>query len=608
MGQAQSSNFSNTIIDTYTKVVQDTNSTALQSSLNQAKIEISGGQGDVNISNASIKQMVQNDMTASFESVNESSVLQKVSQSISQQASSMISGLNLGNFSESENSINTAISASMDVSQTISTSCTSVAVNQVEIAIKNQVGTINIDNLNIDNTIKSAMTCATKSLNKSIASQDIENKIAQKATAESKGLSLDFMGGIVAVAIVLMIGFSVVIRQMGLIIPPLVVGASETVIAKKQLLPLNKDIETITKTMKKNEEIFKEPKPLKQLREYYYTCGLYGIDTYTRCFSSSSNTTAPPPKQNVAGCTFEEVPVSMTFSNPDQAYNYWLDQPELSAIDIISKDNGAYYQYHFYKNVSKQCIRLMDSLVKDPKYVKIPPLICDMKDPVESSNVLPTLSPDAAPTFLFTLDGYLYYTENNTWIKYNADSLFKAKSKDNIKISITSLEDQETITIPNTIVNDYFFIDMSKARKNTLETEEPTEYYYKIYKYSLGDKTRAPNVKLQLIPSDFTEIAKLDVTDMVKSKKIGPFMTNPKVLTSRNLTVIWDPDINIKQVQNENQETLDKLTQDKKQCVASMIAIGSIGFLIMLVSGVSLLFRKKETTQNMNTQLFHKKK
>jgi hypothetical protein len=300
----------------------------------------------------------------------------------------------------------------------------------------------------------------------------------------------------------------------------------------------------------------------------------------------------------------------MTFSNPDQAYNYWLDQPELSAIDIISKDNGAYYQYHFYKNVSKQCIRLMDSLVKDPKYVKIPPLICDMKDPVESSNNLPTLSPDAAPAFIFTLDGYLYYTQNNVWFKYNAESLFKAKSKDNINISITSLEDQEIITIPNTTVNDYFFIDMSKARKSTLEKEEPTEYYYKIYKYSLGDKTRAPNVKLQLIPSDFTEIGKLDVTDMVKSRKLGPFMTNPKVLTSRNVTVIWDPDIDIKQVQNENQETLDKLKQDKKQCEAFMIAIGGVGVLIMLVSGVSLLFRKKDNTQNMNkfTQLFDKKK
>jgi hypothetical protein len=143
-----------------------------------------------------------------------------------------------------------------------------------------------------------------------------------------------------------------------------------------------------------------------------------------------------------------------------------------------------------------------------------------------------------------------------------------------------------------------------------LEKEEPTEYYYKIYKYSLGDKTRAPNVKLQLIPSDFTEIGKLDVTDMVKSRKLGPFMTNPKVLTSRNVTVIWDPDIDIKQVQNENQETLDKLKQDKKQCEAFMIAIGGVGVLIMLVSGVSLLFRKKDNTQNMNkfTQLFDKKK
>lgn len=596
MGQAQSSNYTNTVIGTYTKVVQDTNSTALQNSLNQYKISISGGTGNVNISNVLSKQTIKNDLVASFKSVNESSVLQKVSQEISQQASSLISGLNLGNFSESSNTINTAINASMDVSQTISTSCVSTAANSFTIEVKDRIGDININDNSIDQSIENSMTCATESLNKSIASQEIENKIAQKATAETKGLSLDIFGLIVAGVIVFMIIAAMVgskvMALIGVILPAICVGIVEYFMYTKKLDPTQKEIEKLVKVMKNNELIFKQPKPMQQIRTFSYTCGLYGIGNYTGCFSSPA--IVKTPLQNVSGCTFTEVPINATFSNPDQAFDYWLNEPDLNAIDIISKNNGASYDYHFYTKASKKCINLMEDLTKKGSTnAKIPELFCVMKDPVANSSALPTLSTDAGPTFVFTCDGFLYYTEtDNTWKKFNTSSLFTATSTDNILISITPLKDT-TVVIPDTATGDFFFIDMSNARENT--NVKSTKYFYKIYKYKIGTTTRAPGTKFQAPTTSFTEHATLDVDELVITKKIGPFMSNPKVLSTRNYTAIFDPDIDIKAVQIENQEQLDKLNSEQKTTKILMGVLGGIGALIMAASAVSYMQAKNQS-------------
>lgn len=605
MGQAQSTNYTNTVIGTYTKVVQDTNSTALQSSLNQVRINVSGGKGDVNISNVLSKQTIQNDMTASFESVNDSSVLQKVSQGISQQASSLISGLNLGNFSESSNTINTAINASMDVSQTISTACSSIASNQFDIQVNKQEGDVNINDVKIDQAIASTMTCATKSLNKSVASQEIENKIAQTAKSEAKGLSLDIFSGIVAIVIVAMIVFAVVgskfMTILGVMLPLIAVIVLEVWIYSKQLQPIQKDIQRIQNIMKKNQEILKQPKPIQQVRTFFYTCGLSSIDSYKTCFTSS-NTTAPPPKQNIAGCTFQEVPVSITFSNPDQAYSYWVDQPDLNGIDIISKNNGTSFEYHFYKNVSKECIKLMENLTKkNSEYVKIPPLFCVMKDPVASSTYLPTLSADTGSSFVFTWDGFFYYTDNNVWNKLNTTSLFQATSNDNIKISITPLE-STTVSIPNTVKGDYFFIDMNKARRSTEQEQDLDKYYYKIYKYNVGDQTRSPDKKITPSTSDFVEVATLDVTDLVKTKNIGPFMANPKVKSLMNYTAIYDPTIDIRSIQNENQQELDKNLKDEKGYKIWMGVVAGVGGLVSLLIGLSSMLNKTKNKSQSSQQ------
>lgn len=603
MGQAQSNNYTSTVIDTYTKVVQETNSTALQNSLNQAKISVEGGTGNVKISNVLSKQTIKNDLVASFKSVNESSVLQKVSQQISQQASSMISGLNLGNFSESNNVINTAISASMDVSQTISTSCVSTAANEFSIQVKDRTGDIDISDAKIEQSIDNSMKCATESLNKSIASQEIDNKIAQTAKSEAKGLSMDFFTAMVAVGIVFMLMTGMIgakfIALIGIIFPAICVAVLEYYLATKKLEPINKNIEKVIKIIKENEKILKQPKPLQQVRTFSYTCGLYGIGNYLGCFSTvNKTTTQPPPIQNVAGCTFTEVPVNVIFSNPDQAYDYWANDPTLNALDIISRNNGEYYEYHFYTKASKACIKVMEDLTKkDSPYVRIPPLFCEMKDPVASSKFLPTLAPDAAPTFVFTWDGNLFYTENNTWKQINADSLFTATSSDNIQISITPLE-ETTVTIPDTASGDFFFIDMSKARSNA-NVEPTNKYFYKIYKYTIGNETRKPGTNFQVPRESFTEHAMLDVTDLVLTKKIGPFMPNPKALSSRNYTCIFDPTIDIQAAQVESKNELDKLKSDQKNIQIVMGVVGGLGGLMMLISAVSYLFQKDKGKMSM---------
>lgn len=600
MGQAQSNNFTNTVMNSYASVLQKTSSSALMNSVAKVKIGVSGGTGDVNISNVLSKQTVVNDLKASFKQTNDSTILQKVSQELQQQASSLVEGLNFGSFSESNNTINNTINASMDVSQIISTECVSTAVADFDLSIKDQKGNVNIDNLNVEQNVKNGLDCASEALNKSVATQVTENKIVQIASAASKGFTLDIIAYIIIAiiaGIVLLGGLSTKIITNPKILSMIIlfimvggIGGMDYIIYIKGLKYVNEKIDEINSAIEKNKKVKEQPKPQEQLQTFSYTCGLAGIGNDRACLRPFINTS--PPKQNVGGCVFKEQIVDATFTNPDDAYEYWMNKPDLKAIDIISRHDGT-YDYKFYSSVSNECIQLLTTISKDKTRTYIPPLLCTMKDPVEDiydpnkaySQVSTTGFPRLSATdvseysFVFTRDGYLYYCENQKWVQVNTTSVFKgsAASLKNIYTSITPPSKAEVV-IDKNVKGTFYFIDMSKARKNAGDAPA-LSYYFTIYTCELGTEDRTTDKTLK--ESDFQEYAKLDITNLVLNKQIGPFMTNPLLTKERNMTVIWDT--NVETAYKRNQELLTNFKKQQKNYYIIYGVLNSIGFIIAVI-------------------------
>ena len=620
MGQAQSNNFTDTVMNSYASVLQKTSSSALMNSVAKVKIGVSGGTGDVNISNVLSKQTVVNDLKASFKQTNDSAILQKVSQELQQQASSLIEGLNFGNFSESNNTIKNTITASMDVSQIISTECVSTAVADFDLTVKDQKGNVNIDNLNVEQNVKNGLDCASEALNKSVATQVTENKIIQVAKAETKGITLDFIvyiivGIIVGIVVLGGIGAKILTNPkiLNMMILCLViggVGGIDYLIYDKGLKNVNAKIEEITTIMEKNKKVTKQPKPQEQLKTFSYTCGLAGIGNDRACLLPFINTS--PRKQNVGGCVFKQKVVDATFTNPDDAYQYWLNKPELKAIDVISRHDGT-FDYKFYTEVSNECIQLLTTISKDKTRTYIPPLLCLVKDPVEDIydpnkvySQTATTSPRLAATdvsdytFVFTKDGYLYYSENQKWISVNSSSVFKgtAASLKNIYTSITPPSESEVV-VDNNVKGTFYFIDMSKARRNAGEAPA-SSYYFTIYTCELGSGDRTADKTLKA--ADFQEYMTLDITNLVLNKEIGPFMTNPLLTKERNMTVIWDTDIETADKENAKLLETSKKLQKNYYIIYGILNTVALICIFLILLNTSKSSNQKQTSKQSSKQ------
>lgn len=554
MGQAQSTNYTNTVIDSYARVLQTTTSSAFANSVNEVRIGVEGGKGDVNISNVLSKQTIENDVVASFKQANDSAIVQSVAQEIQQQASSLVSGVNFGSFAESSNTLNTAISASMEVSQDISTTCASTAANVFAINVAGRDGNVNIDNIKIDQEIKNSLQCAGESLNKSVAEQDTSNKVAQTATATAKGLSLDFIGIIFIVIGVIVVAFSVVLKQF--IVPGMIVAVFvviEYLIYSFGLKVVQDKIKIIEKTMADNKKKQKTGvKMPEQIFSVSYSSGLNGL------------------AQGSSGCTYTKETVAATFTSPEAAYNWWLSKPEYKAIDVISRGNGA-YDYYFYSNVSEDCKTALNDAPKT-----IPPIVCGVADPVDNISGAPANAEDN--TFLFTKGGLAYCKLNGKWEQLNTQSAFTAATKDNIKIFTTPspFETGEAeIETASEISGTFYYIDASTARASG---GNPTNdaYYFTIDSFDIGS---TPVKKFKLSKANYKSSVEADITNLVKTKKVGPFMPNPK-MSDRSYTSIWDS--TEQTADDQNKQMLADEKKNEKNYQIAMGVVGGVGALVVV--------------------------
>lgn len=194
MGGSSSKNIaevmSKVVVNMTTNIVQKNNNTVGQNNI--IDIKVKGGSGDLVISDITQKQKASVDIQQVFKAMSTQESKQQLQEAIAQQAKSLTSGINLGNFSKSENITKNVMEALTNMATDIGQTCKSTNDQSqlVSIDVENRDGNILITGIEqgqIGNIISS---CVQDTVNSNKNIQDLQLKLDQIAKAETKGFSI----------------------------------------------------------------------------------------------------------------------------------------------------------------------------------------------------------------------------------------------------------------------------------------------------------------------------------------------------------------------------------------------------------------------------------
>lgn len=193
MGSAQSANISKVITQAVSNVSSKIIQNQTTASANSIIISIEDTDGDVNIENNTFNQKATINMSALLKALVTQTAQQNLTTELSQTAKSLVSGLNIFQFSDAENELDSFMSASVDVVTNISQTCFASQTNDIGIYVQNTKGTVNIKN-NVSNQISSVISsCVEDAVSNNSTLQSLSQKISQAAAATSEGLNLNWI-------------------------------------------------------------------------------------------------------------------------------------------------------------------------------------------------------------------------------------------------------------------------------------------------------------------------------------------------------------------------------------------------------------------------------
>lgn len=189
MGASFSSNITNSITRIISKVstsiIQNTQLTQDQEQI----ISVTDVDGDVHITGNTFTQIATINMQALMNALSSSEAQQSIIQELAQEAKSITSGLNIVQFSDSENILNTLLEAEISIITEISQNCFTSANQYQQIIVERVKGNVFIQN-NIFNQMYNILdTCAQQSITNNKFIQDALNKVSQSSSSASQGIS-----------------------------------------------------------------------------------------------------------------------------------------------------------------------------------------------------------------------------------------------------------------------------------------------------------------------------------------------------------------------------------------------------------------------------------
>jgi hypothetical protein len=215
MGASVSSNVSKIVINAIAKISSKIIMKEKITANAEQIISISDVNGNVDISDNIMTQRVSLNMHALLTALSTSQAQQALATELSQQAKSLTSGLNVAQFSDASNIMNSLITASIDVMSNIEQSCSISSTEKQTLIVERIHGNVNIVNNTQEQIAQILTNCVESAVNNSQSISDVKEKLDQSASATSKGLNGFIIVAILAVIVgVPVVGGTVLVKNI----------------------------------------------------------------------------------------------------------------------------------------------------------------------------------------------------------------------------------------------------------------------------------------------------------------------------------------------------------------------------------------------------------
>ncbi len=189
MGASISTNISNAVTKAVAKVSSNIiQRTELTQDMGQV-ISVSRVHGDVHISGNTFSQRANVNMHALLDALSTEEAQQAIMQELAQEAKSVTSGLNIGQFSDAQNTINLLMEATINLLTTIGQTCKAFNSQHQTIVVKRVYGNVFIQDNVFEQMYNILQDCTEQAATDNRLIQDLSSKLSQTASATSEGLS-----------------------------------------------------------------------------------------------------------------------------------------------------------------------------------------------------------------------------------------------------------------------------------------------------------------------------------------------------------------------------------------------------------------------------------
>lgn len=201
MGASVSKNISSSITKAIAKVSSNIiQNTKLSQDMSQV-ISVNDVHGDVYITGNEFYQTATVNMKTLLDALSTENAQQSILEELSQDAKSVTSGLNLGQYSDAQNIMNTLLEASVQMLNVIQQSCSAFNKQFQSIEVKRVHGNVYVQGNVFEQMYDILQDCSEKAVANNKIVQDLTAKLSQKSSASSEGLNVWFLVGIALVLI-----------------------------------------------------------------------------------------------------------------------------------------------------------------------------------------------------------------------------------------------------------------------------------------------------------------------------------------------------------------------------------------------------------------------
>lgn len=189
MGASVSKNVSNAITKAIAKVSsQIIQNTQLSQDMSQI-VSVRNVHGDVHISGNTFSQRATVNMHTLLDALTNEEAQQSIMQELAQEAKSVTSGLNVGQFSSAQNTMDLLMEATINLLTTISQTCKAFNEQHQSIIVERVSGNVYIQNNVFQQMYDILQNCTEQAASKNQLMQDLSSELSQSASAKSEGLS-----------------------------------------------------------------------------------------------------------------------------------------------------------------------------------------------------------------------------------------------------------------------------------------------------------------------------------------------------------------------------------------------------------------------------------